>query len=250
VKLAIVFVAGLSVGLSLVLLVPHGAPQVVSAAGEPSGNGDVNASGAIDIADAVYLLSYLFAQGPAPVAIESPACDSCCLPCPPGGLPATGQDKCYDNAGNVVDCASADYPGQDGFYRAGCSTAGRFVDNGDDTVTDTCTGLMWQKATAPGMYTWQAALKYCDGLALGGRDDWRLPNINELHSLVRYDNAWPTPAIDPVFTFPTDVWWYWSSSSAARGPSSAWFLNFAYGNANGNDGKTDGGCVRAVRGGL
>ena len=45
------------------LVVPQGSPQLVSAQGTPSGNGDVNGSGDIDIADAVYLLSYLFASG-------------------------------------------------------------------------------------------------------------------------------------------------------------------------------------------
>ena len=58
--------------------------------GVPSGNGDVNGSGRIDLSDAVYLLSFLFQGGPAPVAIEAP---------PPAvkGLPATGQTKCYGN---------------------------------------------------------------------------------------------------------------------------------------------------------
>jgi len=45
-------------------------------------------------------------------------------------LAATGQTKCYDAAGAEIDCASADFPGQDGFYQVGCPSAGRFVDNG------------------------------------------------------------------------------------------------------------------------
>ena len=43
---------------------------------------------------------------------------------------------------------SATCPGQDGFYQTGCAPDHRFVDNGDGTVTDNCTGLMWQKDTA------------------------------------------------------------------------------------------------------
>jgi hypothetical protein len=58
------------------------------------------------------------------------------------------------------------------------------IDNGNGTVTDTGSGLMWQKATAPGTYTWQAALSYCENLSLAGHSDWRLPNRNELESLV------------------------------------------------------------------
>jgi hypothetical protein len=118
---------GLVLGIGVMLLAPEGAPQVVSAQDTPSGNGDVNGSGGIDIADAVYLLSYLFANGADPVAIECPACDSCCPPGPPPSLPATGQAKCYDAAGSEIDCASADFLGQDGFYEKGCPAADRFV---------------------------------------------------------------------------------------------------------------------------
>ena len=42
--------------------------------------------------------------------------------------------------------------------------ANNFIDNNDGTITDTATGLMWQKATAPGTYTWQQALAYCEDL--------------------------------------------------------------------------------------
>jgi hypothetical protein len=71
------------------------------------------------------------------------------LPCQGSGesvLPATGQTKCCDAVKNeIVNCTSADCPGRDGFYQAGCPTTGRFVDDGDGTVSDLCTGLLWQK---------------------------------------------------------------------------------------------------------
>ena len=57
---------------------------------------------------------------------------------------------------------------------------GRFVDNGDGTVTDNCTGLMWAKNSTPTSYHWQAALQYCDALDFAGHTDWRPPNIMEL----------------------------------------------------------------------
>jgi len=159
----------------------------------------MNGDGMIDIADAIYLLGYLFANGPAPGAI---ACDSCCRPvCPSEGLPATGQIACYGYVGEQdwveVPCGSAEYPGQDGFCQAGCGSAGRFTDNGDGTVTDHCTGLMWQKETAPGEYTWQEALEYCENLSLAGHRNWRLPNVRELESIVDYGRHFPS--IDPIF---------------------------------------------------
>jgi hypothetical protein len=202
--------------------------------GVPAGNGDVNGDGAIDISDAVYLLSSLFLGGSALVAIECP---------PPAvkGLPATGQTKCYDAGGLEIDCASTDFPGQDGFYQTGCPNEGRFTDNGDGTVTDSCTGLMWQKVTADidgngsisneDRINWQGALKYCDRLELAGHDDWRLPNVRELQSLIDYGRA--DLVIDPVFGMfgasGTVSTGYWSSSSSITNPGFAWIVDFEFG---------------------
>jgi len=149
------------------------------------------------------------------------------LPCLPQ-LPATGQTRCYNTAGTVIPCASPDWPGQDGFYQASCSTTGRFTDNGDGTVTDSCTNLMWQKQTAPGTYTWQEALQYCDNLSLAGRSDWKLPNERELHTLVDYGRI--NPSINPVFqVVATD---YWSSTSYVNDPQFAWVVWFWSGSQN------------------
>ncbi len=63
-------------------------------------------------------------------------------------LPDTNQAFCCDTGGGELSCSSPDFPGQDGFYGTGCQSEGRFTDNGDGTVTDACTGLMWQKANA------------------------------------------------------------------------------------------------------
>jgi hypothetical protein len=118
---------------------------------------------------------------------------------------------------------------------------GRFVDNGDGTVTDT--GLTWQQETAPDMYTWAEALQYCEGLELGGETDWRLPNVRELESIVDFGRY--NPAIDPVFSAESS--WYWSSSSSVGGPSRAWHVSFTDGRVS--HGGKDGACyVRAVRG--
>ena len=65
----------------------------------------------------------------------------------------------------------------------------KFKDNGDETVSDEATGLMWQKSDGGKTYLWQDGLKYCDALSLGGHSDWRLPNIKELHSLLDYTKS-------------------------------------------------------------
>jgi len=78
-----------------------------------------------------------------------------------------------------------------------------FVDNGDGTITDLATGLMWQLADSGAGYNWNDALAYADDLVLAGHDDWRLPTAKELQSIVDYSRslqATGTAAIDPVFT--------------------------------------------------
>jgi hypothetical protein len=233
-RLYIGIAIGLALGMGLMVILPQGPAPVVLAQGTPSGNGDVNGDGMLTVSDAVYLLHYLFQLGPAPVPLEGGR-----------GLPATGQTECYDSDGNVIDCGSADYPGQDGFYQTGCPSAGRFVDNGDGTVTDTCTGLMWQQETAPGgvSYSWQEALQYCEGLELGGHTDWRLPNVRELQSIVDYGRY--EPAIDPIFGAVSG--WYWSSSTSVFFPGGAWVVVFGDGFVNVDYKGIDFYFVRAVR---
>jgi len=205
----------------------------VSADGKPSGNGDVNGTGNIDIADAVYLLSYLFANGPAPVAIE----------CTGAGLPATGQTKCYDTLGLQIDCATEEYPGEDGFHQKGCAAQGRFVDNGDGTVTDNCTGLMWQKETAEGAYEWKEALEHCDDMTLADYTDWRLPNARELHSIVDYGRY--DPSIDAALGAVSGS--YWTSTTLVAYPYYAITVFFRHGEVDLNS-KSEVHYVRAVRG--
>lgn len=223
-------------------------------AGTPSGNGDVNGDEAINITDAVYILNFLFLGGPAPEPIV----------CPPprgGALPATGQTECYGyeelRSWVAVPCEGAEIPGQDGAYQAGCPMEGRFVDHGDGTVTDMCTGLMWQKDTADvngdgtidpewggtDTLTWRDALAYCEDLSFAGHDDWRLPNVRELQSIVDY-GRWD-PAINPVFGALSRS--YWSSSTYARYPGIAWYVSFHVGVVASDGDKVYLSHVRAVR---
>lgn len=74
---------------------------------------------------------------------------------------------------------------------------GQFIDNGDGTVIDHTTGLIWERQGWPsGRFvpkgTWQDALADCENLILAGYDDWRLPNIRELESLVDFTRYNPT----------------------------------------------------------
>jgi uncharacterized membrane protein len=278
---------------------------VYAEGGEPNclfQNGNVNNDQALDISDAVYSLSYLFAGGPAPapqfvaeadcvtaLKVDLGVCRSdlaardaelaassaalaesqAALAAREAevvelkaalamrGLPATGQTKCYGVAGSGIDCQSADFPGQDGFYQSGCPIDGRYKDNGDGTVSDLCTGLMWQKDSADvngdgtidgsDAINWQAALKYCDALDFAGHSDWRLPNVRELQSIVDYGRV-DSPAIDPVFGAWTAEWW--SSSTDVNDPQQAWLVAFNVGNAGiGSVEKGNSYYVRAVRGG-
>ena len=125
--------------------------------------------------------------------------------------------------------------------------AGNFTDNGDGTVTDSNTGLMWQQGEA-GSMNWEDAITCCEGLSLAGYTDWRLPNIKELESIT--DDSLYNPAIDTNY-FP-DVYTssYWSSTTHAGDSSDAWCVYFYDGSVScGDSDKSDTYYVRCVRGG-
>jgi hypothetical protein len=149
-------------------------------------------------------------------------------------LPDTGQTKCYDAAGNEITCPAKGEPfyGQDANYHG---AAPSFTDNGNETVTDNNTRLVWQKSTADtngdesisnsdypagDQMTWQDAVNYCAGLTFAERSDWRLPNVIELESIVDYGDA----DINPAFNCAAGS--YWTSDSPQGLPALAWFVNF------------------------
>jgi hypothetical protein len=135
----------------------------------------------------------------------------------------------------------------DGYFvrcvRGGQYPAQSFTDNGNGTVTDNNTGLVWQQAE-PGYKTWQAALDYCNGLGLGDRTVCRLPNIKELESLV--DNTIYNPAIDVPFFPNAYASFYWSATTYAEYPFSAWGVDFYGGLVLDGDNKDYVGFVRCV----
>jgi len=84
----------------------------------------------------------------------------------------------------------------------GTTDAGRFTDNQDGTITDAVTGLMWQKAENERM-DWYSALKACKEMQLAGHNDWRLPNLKELNSILNLDYS--------------NGWWYYKKFFPAEG---------------------------------
>jgi len=79
---------------------------------------------------------------------------------------------------------------------------GSFTDNGDGTVTDTTTSLMWQKADDGVLRSWMDSLAYCQESPVGGHTDWRLPNARELETTA--DVTRSNPAIYPIFQSSVD----------------------------------------------
>ena len=111
----------------------------------------------------------------------------------------------------------------------------QFVDNGDQTITDRGTGLMWTKADSGVGLSWSNALSWVQAMnAVNylGHGDWRLPNVKELQSIVDYTRSPDTTAsaaIDPVFSctqitneeYQIDYPWYWSGTTHATYTGSA-----------------------------
>ncbi len=109
----------------------------------------------------------------------------------------------------------------------------RFTDNGDDTVTDNLTGLMWAKnANLPMTHiTWQEALDYANNLTFKGYDNWRLPTVKELLSLIDYSTYDPAlPTGHPFIN--VQSYYYWSSTTRATGSDYAWIVHMWDGNVS------------------
>lgn len=101
------------------------------------------------------------------------------------------------------------------------------IDNGNGTVTDEATSLMWQQVTSEKIMNWNQAIVYCKNLKLGGYKGWRLPTITELSSLV--DSTRSNPAIDSNYFPNTFLTFHWSSSTEESHIKYAWGVAFSYG---------------------
>lgn len=148
---------------------------------------------------------FLASRGPEPAFVE---------------MPDTGQAISYQT-------------NNDASYKPAV-TQMRYTDHGNGTVTDRATGLMWVKdGKSPGCYngntlTWKQAMIFCQNLSYAGYNDWRLPNKNELSSLV-YPGI-TTPKIDKIFTnTKTGQFGYWTSTTYPGISLFAWVVFFDVG---------------------
>lgn len=164
--------------------------------------GDVNDSGSVTSSDALTILRLAVGQS---VTVK------CEVSGGGGGVGAaplkTGQTTCWAEGGYELECGVT---GQDGDTKLGIAFS--YTDNGNGTVTDNNTGLVWEKlddnnqAGDAGIhdktrtYTFVAApekINVLNNASFGGRNDWRLPNVRELATLVDYGRT--NPSIASVF---------------------------------------------------
>lgn len=140
-----------------------------------------------------------------------------------GALPATGQARCYDSGGNVINCTGS---GQDAEFGMGIRWPEPRFATGSGCVLDRLTGLCWQRrADLTGRkVTWEGALASVRefNLAREASIRWRLPNINELESLV--DASAHSPALPGGHPFEDVREGYWSSTTSMFEPDWAWAL--------------------------
>jgi hypothetical protein len=112
-------------------------------------------------------------------------------------------------------------------------------------VSDNTTNLKWQDDYIKHT-TWQSAIDYCENLTLNGQDDWRLPNKNELLSIVDYTKS--KPSINEIFVKKTVAGYYWSSTTTNHSDhGTAWVVYFGYGytDTRVKNGSHDVRCVRS-----
>jgi hypothetical protein len=252
-KTRVSLVAALSCGGLLTAALAYGQTCVFS-----GDCGDVDASGGVTASDALKVLNRAVGQ---PLSLT---CN-----CELGGGVAvtarpvqTGQTTCYDNTGAAIDCAGT---GQDGETQAGASHS--FVDNGDGTITDEVTGLMWEKHSdddsihdRDNRYTFADAvgvkIAMLNSEAFAGYDDWRLPNRNELGTLINFGATSPATygsfnencqtGCTPTECNCTNISLYWTSTSYVSSPVYQWYVNFSLGDWAVQQ-KTEQASVRAVR---
>jgi hypothetical protein len=127
---------------------------------------------------------------------------------------------------------------------AGAPNLETYTNNGDGTVTDNVTGLIWQQAVPAGTFAQGGAATYCASLNLGGFQDWRLPTFIELFSLVDLS---VNPTIDATYFPGTGGVIFWSSTPTHGTPGSVWIVKFSVGLWTTAYPTTGVGYVRCVR---
>ena len=101
----------------------------------------------------------------------------------------TNQGLCYDNDAQIEGPAEGEpFYGQDAQYTGNIPS---YTDNGDGTITDNVTGLIWTQELSSYSMVWDDASAYCENLEVGGITNWRLPTIKELWSIRDFSQGWP-----------------------------------------------------------
>lgn len=183
----------------------------------------------------------------------------------------TGQTQCYSgNSTTPIPCPGS---GRDGEFQKGLDRV--HVDNGDGTITDLKTGLTWEKLSWDGsihdrlnQFSWSDAYAYkvaaLNAIAFAGHTDWRLPNVNELQTILHYGVTYP--AVAPAFNVGCSAGctvrtcscgWnaghggserYWTSTTYQSAPFYVWTVA-AYDGSVDYTARNEVRHVRAVRGG-
>ncbi len=167
-------------------------------------------------------------------------------------VPDTGQNFCYDWDSIMCEefhteedyyevCDSDPCPPNEGedFYGQDASytiNPPDLTDNGNGTVTDNLTGLVWEQKTAEteqySYITYSEAASYCEGLSLGGHDDWRVPTRREFSTLLNHGRL--SPSLDVTY-FPDYTYnganevYYWTSSVYHDDPAQMWKVQMSFG---------------------
>ncbi|MCK5807704.1 DUF1566 domain-containing protein [bacterium] len=116
---------------------------------------------------------------------------------------------------------------------------------GDTIVTDLKSNLVWAQSFIS-LKTWKGALSYCEDLVSAGKSDWRLPDVNELKSIIDYKS---TNIVIDEEAFPsTPSGYFWASTTGRYILNQAWGVSFYNGSVHSNN-KSHKYFVRCVRGG-
>jgi len=165
----------------------------------------------------------------------------------------TGQAACYDDNGDEISCPE---PGE-AFFGQDAQFDGNqpsFTDNGDGTITDNVTGLMWQETPSSQSFSYEEAVEYAENLELAGYDDWRLPSTKELFSISDFSEGWPyldTDVFDIAGRSVSKDEQYWTESYVGLthgGQVSAFGVNHGTGHIKSYPVDGMGNYVRVVRG--
>jgi len=225
--------SGLSPGLAMT-------PSASAACELDNPCGDVNDSGGVTSSDALSILKSAVGQA---VTLQ---CDVIGKPAE-SSLLQTGQSKCYDTTGSEIPCSGT---GQDAETKKGLSLA--YTDNGDGTITDERTGLVWEKLDDNNVegvagihdkdrkFTFDTAQEKAatfNTFSLGGRTDWRIPNIRELETIRNSGSS--VPSVSTAFDLScspgclvancsctSTATPHWSSTSSDKSPNEGWYLYF------------------------